>query len=58
MFIELTAEWGALIMVNLNNVSTISKSSVITFVSGSDGCIHELTVKESYEEIKLKMAGR
>jgi len=54
MFIELTDEWGVPILVNLDTVRKINIDSIIFFSANNK----EVKVSESYEEIKLKMAGR
>jgi len=57
MFIELTDEWGGKVLLNTDNVRLITEASVIQYNSGYNGS-DTIKVKESYNEIKLKMAGR
>ncbi len=57
MFIELTDEWDGKTLVNMDNVRLITEASVIHFNSGTYGS-DTLKVKESYEEVIQKMAGR
>jgi len=57
MFIELTDDWDGKVLVNMDNVRLINETTVIHFNSGTYGS-DTLKVKESYEEIKLKMAVR
>ena len=57
MFIELTTERDEKVMVNLDNVRLITEYKTIHFNSGHGGS-DTLRIKESYDEIKLKMAGR